>query len=199
MPSNHQEEASTYGGQSFQPFEYDETVEPDLYDGDYELVISDVQFRMSNPDKETGVQYPQLQLEWKATETYEESEECRRSVGNTVTEFLTIRPKGDRKGNMSKQRLTQLRNRFGIESDVIPARIQSPADFDDIRNVLKGQTTRGTAANKVDKTGQNRTNINIAQVGGVDETEEVEETPARSVSRPPARATKPAARKSARR
>jgi hypothetical protein len=181
--ANHQEEAPSYGGQSFQPFDFDETVEPDLYDGEYELVVNDVTFRMSNPDPTTGVQYPQLVLEWKASETFEESEECRRSVGNTVSEFLTFRPRGDRKGNMSKQRLTLLRNKFGIESDVVPSQIRSPADFDDLRNALKGQSTRASIVNKVDKTGQNRTNVIITQAGAVEEVEE-EETPKPAARRP---------------
>jgi hypothetical protein len=181
--ANHQEEAPSYGGQSFQPFDFDETVEPDLYDGDYELVVNDVTFRMSNPDPTTGVQYPQLVLEWKASETFEESEECRRSVGNTVSEFLTFRPRGDRKGNMSKQRLKLLRNKFGIESDVVPSQIRSPADFDDLRNALKGQSTRASIINKVDKTGQNRTNVIITQAGAVEEVEE-EEAPKPAARRP---------------
>src|SRR6266852_3028853 len=111
--TNHMDESpQTYGGQQFQPFEFDESVDPDLFDGLYEVTISDVKFRMSNPDKLTGVSYPQLVVEWRAESTYEDSDECKRSVGNSVSEFLTFRPKGDRQGNMSKQRLTMIRNHF---------------------------------------------------------------------------------------
>jgi hypothetical protein len=183
--NNHAEEQQSYGGQSFQPFEFDETVEPDLYDGSYELEISDVKFRMSNPDASTGVAYPQLVIEWKAIETTEESEECRRSVGNTISEFLTFRPKGDRKGNMSKQRLTLLRNKFGIGSDVMPTQITSPSDFDDLRGALKGQRMIATAVNKTDKTGALRTNLVIEASGG-------EET----VAKPAAKSPKATAAKS---
>jgi hypothetical protein len=171
--SNHQTEDATYGGQSFKPFEFDETVEPDLYDGKYTVVVSDVKFRLSNPDATTGDSYPQLVIEWKAEETSEESEECQRSVGNTISEFITFRPKGDRKGNMSKQRLVLLRNRFGIDTDVLPAQITSAADFDDLRAALKGQRTEANAVSKADKMGAMRTNLQIIGVGGdAEETEE---------------------------
>ncbi len=185
MPSNSHstEETQSYGGQSFQPFEFDETVEPDLYDGSYELEISDVKFRMSNPDKATGVAYPQLVIEWKAVETTEESEECRRSVGNTISEFLTFRPKGDRKGNMSKQRLTLLRNKFGIGSDVMPTQITSPSDFDDLRGALKGQRVVATAVNKIDGTGAMRTNLIIETAGGGAVETEEEESPAKPAAK----------------
>jgi hypothetical protein len=198
-PSNHAEEQQSYGGQSFQPFEFDETVEPDLYDGSYELEISDVKFRMSNPDASTGVAYPQLVIEWVARETSEESEECRRSVGNTISEFLTFRPKGDRKGNMSKQRLTLLRNKFGIGTDVMPTQITSPSDFDDLRGALKGQRMTATAVNKTDKTGALRTNLVIeASGGGATEEDETPAKPAATKAAPKA-ATKSKASPSKRR
>jgi hypothetical protein len=176
--TNHMDESpQTYGGQQFQPFEFDESVDPDLFDGLYEVTISDVKFRMSNPDKLTGVSYPQLVVEWRAESTYEDSDECKRSVGNSVSEFLTFRPKGDRQGNMSKQRLTMIRNHFSIDTDVVPKRIRSQADFDELRNALKGQTATMRASSKTDKTGALRTNLAFEGGGGGAVEEQEEERP----------------------
>jgi hypothetical protein len=196
MPSNHQEEAASYGGQSFKPFEFDETVEPDFADGEYTAIIENATTRMSNPDKDTGVRYPQVVLDWKAEETSEESEACQRSVGNTTREFLSLRPKGDRAGNLHKQRITMLRNRFGIESDVIPSPLSSLADLDDLCAALKGQRTRVVASSAI-RGGQLRTNLEIIMEGEVgEETEEASVPKAK-----PAKSAKAAAppRKAARR
>lgn len=177
MPTNHMDEEQRGYGQEFQPFEFDESVEPDLYDGLYEMSIVDVKFRLSNPDKLTNAAYPQLVIEWKAESTYEDSDECKRSVGNTVSEFLTFRPKGDRKGNMSKQRLTLIRNKFGIDSDVVPTTIRSKADFDGLRAVLKSQTATMRAISKMDNTGSLRINLMFedGEGGGAAEVEEEEQ------------------------
>lgn len=197
MPTNHMTEEQTYGGAGFQPFDFDETVEPDLADGQYVLEISDVKFRMSNPDKQTGVAYPQLVLEWKAISTEEEDERCQKSIGGRSSEFLTFRPKGDRSGNMTKQRLTLLRNRFGIDTDVLPSTISSPADFDPLKEALKGQQTAAQIVNKPDKTGTLRTNIQI--LTDAEGTVEEEAPPPRATAKAPAKASKAAPKTTPRR
>lgn len=199
MPTNHQTEAAGYGGESCEPFEFDETVEPDLADGTYDLEVT-AKPRMSNPDKATGRQYPQILLEWKALDTDEDSEECRRSVGNTTSEFLTLKPKGDKSGNFSKRRMTLLRNRWGI--DPISGAISVAADLQPICDAFTGQQTKGTVVNKADKTGTMRTNINLVSEGGsAVEEEEVEVAPAaKPATKKPATkaAAKPAAKASKR-
>jgi len=171
-------EDMSYGGQTFEPFEFDESVDPDLPDGvTYELTINDVKVRLSNADA-SGHQYPQMILEWKALSTEDESKEAQRGVGQTTSEFITLRPKGDRKGNLSKQRLTLLRNRFGIDSDVVPTQMRSLDDLQPLADALKGQTLTAPVKSAKDKTGAWRTNIIIKMEGGVDvEAEETEEPP----------------------
>ena len=195
--SNHQTEETTYGGEAFAPFEFDEEVAPDLAEGLYTMEISDIKYRIGNPDKVTGVRYPQLVVEWKATDTSEDGEDCRRSVGNTVSEFLTFRPTGDRKGNMTRQRLTLLRNKFGVDSSSVPTRITSQSDFNDLRSALKGQTANMRATNKIDNTGAMRTNLAFAddEEGGGEEEQQEE----RQAAPPPRSNTKakPAAKPAA--
>jgi hypothetical protein len=185
----------SYGGQSFQPFEFDETVDPDLPDGlTYELQISDVKTRLSNADA-AGRQYPQAIIEWKALSTEDESEVAQRAVGNTTSEFITFRPKGDRKGNLSKQRLTRIRNVFGIGSEVVPTSFTETwqDDMQPLCDALKGQTTTRKIKSKLDNRGQWRSEVILEMAnGGGDDTEvEVEETPASAVPtrKPAAKAT----------
>lgn len=182
-------EEQSYGNQAFAPFEFDEEVAPDLADGVYTLEVADIKYRLGNPDKITQVRYPQLVIEWKATDTNEESEDCRRSVGNTVSEFLTFRPKGDRKGNMTRQRLTLLRNKFGVDSTANPTRITGESDFDELRNALKGQQALMRATNKIDNTGANRTNLTFEDedAGGGEEEVEAAPPPRQAAARQPAK------------
>lgn len=190
MASNHmqQQTEESYAGSGFQPFDFDEEVAPDLHDGDYVMEITEAKARLSNADQQTGVQFPQILLEWTAREALDEAEENQNDVGNTVSEFITLRPKGDRKGNLSKQRLTALRNRFGIDSSVVPAKLTSLDDLNDLCAALKGQTTKMSAKNRVSND-INRTNLNFASDSGGEETTQEEA--------PKAPAKKPAAQKPA--
>jgi hypothetical protein len=87
---------------------------------------------------------------------------------------------------MSKQRLTLLRNKFGIGSEAVPTQLTSPSDFDDLRGALKGQRVVATAVNKIDKTGALRTNLIIEASGGGNGAAESEEdeTPAKPTAKP---------------
>jgi len=198
MPTNHQTtEEPSYGGSSFQPFEFDESVEPDLPDGvTYEMTISDIKPRLSNADQ-SGNQYPQMIIEWKALSTDDESEEAQRGVGQTTSEFITFRPKGDRKGNLSKQRLTVLRNRFGIDSDVVPKSFSAEweSDLQPLVDALKGQTTTAPVKSKKDKMGTWRTEVTMTMAAGGDALVEEEEAPpakkapAKAAAKAPAKKT----------
>jgi hypothetical protein len=175
--SNHAGKGASYGGATFAPVSYDvEAIEPDAYAGAYEGTIDRVQFRLT---QKTG--QPMIVIDWKLTSTEDESEDCQKSVGSTVTDWIVLA--ADKSGNRGKVKLRVLRDTLGLDPDVLPTQISSFDDLKDLAVALKGQSMPVWVTTSTDTDGNVRTNINYAAprgAGGMapmgdEETEE--ETP----------------------
>jgi hypothetical protein len=191
---NHQEAAGSYGGSSFKPFSLDvDTIEPDAYPGQYEGRVDRCKAQMSSTGK------PMLIVEWKITSTSDESEDCQKSVGGSVADFIVFA--AGRDGNPAKVKLRTLRDRMGLDPDVIPTTISSLDDLKELGQALKGQTLEIWVANKTDGDGNVRTNVHytaprtaagMSTMNNGDEEEEA--PPARKAATKPT-GKKPAARR----
>lgn len=158
--SNHTGKSGSYGGASFAPVSYDvEQIEPDAYAGAYEGTIDRVQFKLT---QKTG--QPMIVVDWKLMSTEDESEECQKSVGSTVTDWIVLA--NDKSGNRGKIKLRVLRDTLGLDPDVLPTQISSFDDLKDLAVALKGQTMPVWVSTNTDNDGNVRTNINYAAPRG---------------------------------
>jgi hypothetical protein len=189
---NNVQQTQGYGGQSFEPMTYDvDTIEPDAYAGAYTGEVDNVKFKFSGSGK------PMIVLEWKLTETADESEECQKSVGSNVTDWIVLA--NDKSGNRGKVKLRTIRDTFGLDIDLSTMSIETVTA---LGAALKGQSMPVWIATNKDDDGNVRTNVHytaprsagMAPMGG---QEEEEETPApKPATRKPA-ATKAPAKKAA--
>jgi Protein of unknown function (DUF669) len=183
---NHKGEGGSYGGASFAPMTYDtDAIEPDAYAGEYEAKVADVKFRLTNNGGK-----PMIHLEWQITGAVEDTEECQKSVGSKVSDWIVLA--ADKTGNRGKVKLRTLRDTLELDPDVIPAQISSFADLEELATALRGQSMHIWVTTSTDNDGNVRTNVNYAAprgAGGMapmgDEEQEEQEAP------------KPAAKKSA--
>lgn len=125
----------------FTPVDYDVTQqEQNCAEGKYAAEIADVRITKSKPDGEQRT-FAVAILDWRMTGTDSAEPEHQNSIGATVSDRITFFPQGDRRNRMGKQRLTDLGKKMGIDIDaLIPKRIESKADFDDLIGALKGST-----------------------------------------------------------
>jgi hypothetical protein len=196
---NHQNSGGTYAGANFEPMSYDvEEIQPDAYDGEYEATIEKVAFKGTKSKNQ-----PMIELTWKLTGTENDSENCQKSIGAQVRDWIVLA--NDRSGNRGKVKLRVLRDTLGLDPDVLPTQISSFDDLAELGNALKGQSMKVWISTNTDPDGNVRTNINYAAPRGAstmapmgDEEAEVEETkPATKAAgkKPaPAKATKGARR-----
>jgi hypothetical protein len=142
----------------FQAVDYDaSTIAPDAAVGEYDARIDKLKIAATSADK-----YPMLIVDWKILSAGDEDNET--SVNAVVSDFLTFFPEGDRRGRMGKLKLRQLCEKLDIDLDVVPTRIASKSDFDDLIAALKGQTATVWVTHTVDKnTGETRCNVNYVQ------------------------------------
>jgi hypothetical protein len=157
MPSNHQQ-TNQERVMDFQPVDFDGgEVEADAAPGCYEAIIEEVKISKTSKDS-----FPMAILEWKLNSSVEEepTAEQEKSVGATVADFLVFFPKGDKRGKMGIIRRNKLFEMLGIDTDVIPQRIQSKADFKDFAGALKGQSMQLWVTSKTDQdSGEVRTGV----------------------------------------
>lgn len=176
----------------FKPVEFDaENIEPDAYPGQYEAKIDSVKVSKTSKDS-----YPMLIMEYKLDKALSDGEDCEKSVGAIVTDFVTFFPdkdaegKPNRSGRMGKVRFREVCDALDLNYDIVPKKIQSKSDFDDFVKEVRGQKVTFWVTHKLDKSGENRIGISFKAPGGnamgelspIDEEEEEEEerTPARS-------------------
>jgi hypothetical protein len=149
---NHQNDAGSYGGSSFKPIPLDvDTIEPDAYPGGYEARVDRVKSQMSSTGK------PMLIVEWKILGTDDESEDCQKSIGGSVADFIVFA--AGRDGNPGKVKLRTLRDKLGLDPDVIPTTLNSLEDLKELGQALKGQTMPIWVSAKTDADGNVRTNV----------------------------------------
>jgi hypothetical protein len=174
---NHQNSGGTYAGANFEPMSYDvEEIQPDAYDGEYEATIEKVAFKGTKSKNQ-----PMIELTWKLTGTEDDSENCQKSIGAQVRDWIVLA--NDRSGNRGKVKLRVLRDTLGLDPDVLPTQISSFDDLAELGNALKGQSMKVWISTNTDPDGNVRTNINYAAPRGAstmapmgDEEAEVEET-----------------------
>jgi hypothetical protein len=186
--------AGSYANASFQPMSYDaEVIEPDAYPGEYEASVDSVKFQLT---KKTNK--PMIHIEWKLTGTNDESDDCQKSIGSKVSDWIVLA--NDKTGNRGKVSLRTLRDQLGLDPDVIPTTISSFDDLKDLGEALKGQSMSVWVTTSTDPDGNVRTNIAYAAPKGAgamaplgDEEVEVEEEAPKAPARGKAQA-KPAAK-----
>jgi hypothetical protein len=191
-----QQQTQGYGGQSFEPMTYDvDQIEPDAYAGAYTGEIIKCGFKFSGSGK------PMVVMEYKLTETADESEECQKSVGSSVTDWIVLA--NDRTGNRGKVKLRTLREHFGLDIDFST---MSTDTIKELETALKGQSLPVWITTNKDNDGNVRTNVQLsaprtagmAPMGGQEEEVEEPAVPARKASAPkgkPAPAKKVAGRR----
>ena len=173
-----------------------DAMEPDAAPGEYNGIIEDVEVRKS------GEGWPQLRIEVKLDSTNTDSEEAEKSVGATLSDFITFRPEGDKKGNFSKRRLRLYRDKLEIPDDAIPTRIESKRDFDDLVDFMKGKELPIWVRTELDKeTKEPRARLELtaprSAMGALPPTDNDEEEEEAPKPAPRRAAAKPAARKPA--
>lgn len=170
----------TYGGAGFDVPDYDlEKTVPDAYAGTYEAKILAVKWRMT----QSAPPRPMIIVELKITGTEDESAECQKSVGSTVSEFITIA--NSRDGNMGKQRLRALKEALDIQTDLTRMNTETVKKLHD---ELKGRQLPIWIDNKPDRDGNIRARISYAAPQSIgpmvgedeEEPEEAEEEAPRS-------------------
>lgn len=185
---NHQNNAGSYAGATFQPMSYDvEEIQPDAYDGQYEGKIEKVVFKGTAKENK-----PMIEVTWKLVSTEDDSENCQKSVGAQVRDWIVLA--NDRTGNRGKVKLRTLRDTLGLDPDVLPSQISSFDDLAELGTALTGQSMPVWISTSTDNDGNVRTNINYAAPRGASTMapmgdEEVEEAP-----KPKAAAKKTAAK-----
>ena len=197
---NHQNSGGTYAGANFEPMSYDvEEIQPDAYDGEYEATVEKVAFKGTSKKNQ-----PMIELTWKLTGTEDESENCQKSIGAQVRDWIVLA--NDRTGNRGKVKLRVLRDTLGLDPDVLPTQISSFDDLAELGNALKGQSMKVWISTNKDPDGNVRTNINYAAPRGAstmapmgdEEVEEVEAPKAKTATaagkKPAAKGAKPARR-----
>ena len=119
----------------FNPIDFDvNNIEPEAAAGQYTAHIEEIKIAKS------GEGWPQARVEWMLDAAQTDSEECEKSVGATITDFITFRPEGDKKGNFAKQTLRRLLTLLGLDTDIIPTRMERKEDFDNFVESAKGVT-----------------------------------------------------------
>jgi hypothetical protein len=173
------------GAYDFKPVDFDKTIEPDAAPGQYKATLEDVKVSKTSRDE-----YPMLILEWQLTESLGDSPEQEKSVGATVTGFLVFPPNQAKGASLQKRTYAQLCELLGVDTDLVPTRLTSKADFLDFIKEVKGGSAEIWVSHRADKsTGEMRINVNYTAPRGAmapmpsSEEEEPKETHNRSRSR----------------
>lgn len=157
---NHQNSGGSYAGASFEPMNYDvEAIEPDAYDGEYDATIDKVEFKGTKAKNQ-----PMIVVTWKLTGTEDDSENCQKSIGAKVTDWIVLA--SDRTGNRGKVKLRTLRDTLQLDPDVLPTQISSFDDLKELGQALTGQSMRVWISTSTDNDGNVRTNINYTAPRG---------------------------------
>ena len=175
----------SYGGAGFEPMTYDaDTIVPDAYPGAYTGKLVNAKTRLTNKSSK-----PMLQLEWKLLATDDESDEAQASIQSTVSDWIVI--SNDKSGNRGKVKLRMLKEKLGLDADIIPTQITSFEDFAPFIEAIKGQEMAVFVTNNTDPDGNVRTNVDYEPRGGqgmtpmaaVADTDEEEAPPAKPAAK----------------
>lgn len=192
MPTQTQDrdDKNSRGRYDFTPVDFDaNNIEPDASEGTYEATIDDARIQATAKDN-----FPMLVVDWKLESTETDTEAAEKSVGAQVSDFFAFFPDGDRRGNFPKRRFRQLRELLDVPDDVLPTRLESKRDFDDLIAELKGKTAKIYIALRTDKqTNEERASVSYtAPRGSMGAMAKDEEEPEEQERKPAARRAAPA-------
>jgi len=181
MPQQTQQTAKNGQGRyDFKPIDsFDvNTMEPDAQAGQYEATIFDVKILATRTDG-----YPMLVVGWKLDSAADDDNE--KSIGAEVSDFIVIKPEGDRKGRMGKLRLRQLCEKMEVDLDVVPTAMRSKGDFAELIRALKNRSGTVWVTHREDQsTGETRIGVSYTAPRGAALTpvEDEDEPPAKKPS-----------------
>jgi hypothetical protein len=173
-----QNSQQSYGGASFEPMAYDvDTIEPDAYPGEYEGEIVDGKFGPNSKNK------PMITLEWKLNSTASDNDNCQKSVGSTLRDWITLA--NDKSGNPGKIALRTLRDAFGLDTDFS---MLTPELVREFIAAIKGQTMTLFVVSSTDRDGNPGVRIRYTAPRGagmapMDTGEEAEEPPVKPAAK----------------
>lgn len=157
----------------FTPVEFDTNkIEPEAAAGKYKARIADVEVMATKKDG-----YPMIRIDWKLLKALTDDEACEKSEGAQVSDYIAMFPDGDRRGNMAKRRFRALRELLDLSDDILPTRIESKSDFNDLLKALKKAEAEVFIQVREDKeTKEERANVSYtAPKGMMDDVEEEDE------------------------
>lgn len=165
----------------YTPVDYDvNTVPPRCNPGRYQAKVAASQ-KPTNAEK-----LPMLVLAWTIEAIADDQQDNEQFVGATVTDYLVIRAEGDPKGRMHKIRLRTLLERLELSYDLVPKRIETKSDLEELVAALNDHSLSiGITVKKNEETGEDRENINYMkprdqQASADGDFEEPTETPRRA-------------------
>jgi len=121
---------------NFTPVDYDVSEMPvDAPEGAYTGKIKKVDITKSKQDG-----YPQLVLEVRLIDSEEEEGEDAVKQGCSLNTYVTFFPKKEgRRGAPSKIALKGIMDALHLDEDLVPTRIETKRDLEDLADALKGQ------------------------------------------------------------
>jgi hypothetical protein len=175
----------------FTPVDFDvNNVPPRIAAGRYQGTVQ----ASAKPTRQDKL--PMLVLEWTVESVADDNADNEQYVGATVTDYIVLRAEGDPKGRMHKMRLRTLLQRLDINSELVPTRIQTKGDLDELCAAISGQSLDiGISVRTDENTGEQRENISYMQPRGTGDADaDVEATPARQPAKGKAAPAKKAAK-----
>jgi hypothetical protein len=162
---------------NFKPVDFDASnMEPDAYPGYYEAMVDNVKVIPTSKDG-----YPMLVMDYRITKALSDGEDCEKSVGGFVTDFITFFPERDseghinRAGRLGKIKFREVCDQLNLSYDIVPKRIESDEDFKDFINEALGQTLKVWVVNRKGKDGEDRAEVRFkAPAGAMGELSPVE-------------------------
>jgi len=133
---------------NFTPVDYDVSEMPvDAPEGAYDAKIKSVKVRGTKEDN-----YPMLELEFRLVNAHNEDGDDAVKAGASLTSFLAFFPASEgRRGAPSKIAMRALIDSLHLDEDLIPTRIESKRDLNDLIDALKGQELTIYVVHREDK------------------------------------------------
>jgi hypothetical protein len=137
----------------FTPVDYDMNDMPvDAAEGEYTGKIKKVTKGKSKKDG-----FPQLTIEVRLTEAVDEEGEDAVKRGCTLLTYITFFPSSEgRRGIPSKRTLKEIVEAMRLDEDLVPKRIESGRDMDELADALKGGELPVWVVHREDDSGEIR-------------------------------------------
>jgi hypothetical protein len=141
---------------NFTAVDYDVSEMPvDAPEGAYTGKIKKVDITKSKKDG-----YPQIVLEVRLIESEDEEGEEAVKQGCSLNTYITFFPKKEgRRGTPSKLALKGIMDSLHLDSDLVPTRIETKRDLEDLSDALKGQELSVWVVHREDDSGEVRCDL----------------------------------------